>query len=374
MAVLGGSDTSPRGAGGRADVVVIGAGVIGCALASALARRGREVLVLEREAREGAGVSSRNSGVIHSGLYYPPGSLKARTCVRGQELLYRWLEARKIPHAPVGKLVIARDADEEIALAALAVNAAAAGAPGCVLIGATEVARREPDLPPVRAALWCPRTGIVDAHALVSSLRADAEAHGAVFLARAAVLAAEVDEDAARLVTTRGEVEARAVVNAAGLHADEVAALLGAAVPTIHPCRGDYFSLRTPARYRHLLYPVRARGAAGLGVHLTIDLAGAYRLGPDVEYVAARDDFSPAEHKLPAFHRAAERLLGPLAPAQLAYEGCGIRPKLRAPGDADERDFEIVVGPGRCVHLVGIESPGLTAALALAELAAPMVP
>ena len=372
--MVGHSDTSPQGASERVEVVVIGAGVVGWAVASALARGGREVVVLEREAREGAGVSSRNSGVIHSGLYYPPGSLKARTCVRGQELLYRWLEARKIPHAPLGKLVVARDADEEIALEALAANAAAAGASGCVLIGPAEVASREPDLPRVRAALWCPRTGIVDAHALVSSLRADAEAHGAVFLARAAALAAEIGGDGVRLRTARGEVEARAVVNAAGLHADEVAGLLGAAAPAIHPCRGDYFRLRTSARYRHLVYPVRARGAAGLGVHLTIDLAGAYRLGPDVEYVAARDDFAPAEHKLAAFHRAAERLLGPLAPEQLAYDGCGIRPKLRAPSEPDERDFAVFAGPGPCVHLVGIESPGLTAALALAELVAPMLP
>lgn len=365
-------DNSPQG--DRVQVVVIGAGVVGCAIASALARGGREVLVLEREAREGAGVSSRNSGVIHSGLYYAPGSLKARTCVRGQELLYRWAEARKIPHARLGKLVVARDADEEIALQALAANARASGARDTELVGAAEVARREPDLPPMRAALWCPHTGIVDVHALVYSLRVDAEAHGAVFSERAAVHAAEVHAQEVRLVTTRGEVTAGAVVNAAGLYADEVAALLGARAPAIHPCRGDYFWLRTRARYRHLIYPMKARGAAGLGVHLTIDLAGAYRLGPDAEYVGARDDFSPAEHKLALFHAAATRLLGPLAPDQLAYEGCGIRPKLRGPGEAEEQDFALLTGPGPCVHLVGIESPGLTAALALAELVAPLVP
>lgn len=354
----------------RVEVVVVGAGIVGCAVASALARRGREVLVLEREAREGAGVSSRNSGVIHSGLYYPPGSLKARTCVRGQELLYSWAEARKVPHARTGKLVVARDEAEVAALLALADNAAASGARDCRLVGGEEVARREPELPRVRAALWCPHTGIVDAHALVASLRADAEAHGAVFLTRAEVLAAEVDGESVRMQTSRGEATAGAAVNAAGLHADELARMLGADAPAIHPCRGDYFSLRTRARYRHLVYPARAKGAAGLGVHLTIDLAGAYRLGPDVQYVAARDDFSPAEHKLAAFHAAAERLLGPLAPGQLAYEGCGIRPKLRAPGEADERDFVLLEGPGPCVHLVGVESPGLTAALALAELVA----
>lgn len=350
----------------QVDVVVVGAGVVGCAVASALARRGREVLVLEREAREGAGVSSRNSGVIHSGLYYPPSSLKAETCLRGQELLYAWCADRQVAHARLGKLVVARTSDEELALQALAANAVASGALGCVLVGAAEVQRREPALPPVRAALWCPNTGIVDAHGLVRSLRVDAEAHGAVFSPRTQVEAAAVDEAGATLQTTRGAVAAALVVNAAGLHADEVATMLGAESPAIFACRGDYFSLRTPARYRHLIYPVRARGAAGLGVHLTVDLAGAYRLGPDVEYVAARDRFEPAEHKLAAFHRAASALLGPIAVDQLSYEGCGIRPKLRGPDEAAERDFAVFTSP-RCVHLVGIESPGLTAALALAE-------
>ncbi|HEY8374916.1 MAG TPA: NAD(P)/FAD-dependent oxidoreductase [Nannocystis sp.] len=357
----------------QVDVVVVGAGVVGCAVASALARRGREVLVLEREAREGAGVSSRNSGVIHSGLYYPPGSLKAETCILGQELLYRWCAARKVPHARLGKLVVARDDTELSGLEALATNAAAAGARDCALVDAGEVARREPELPPVRAALWCPHTGIVDAHALVRSLRADAEAHGAIFSPRTDVQGGEVDAHGVALATTRGPVRAAALINAAGLYADELAAQLGVAAPAIHPCRGDYFSLRTKARYRHLLYPVRPRGAAGLGVHLTIDLAGRYRLGPDVEYCARRDDFGPAEHKLDAFHRAASALLGPLAREQLAYDGCGIRPKLRAPGEADERDFVILTGPPGSVHLIGIESPGLTAALALAERVVPLV-
>lgn len=350
----------------QVDVVVVGAGVVGCAVASTLARRGHEVLVLEREAKEGTGVSSRNSGVIHSGLYYPPASLKAETCLRGQELLYSWCAARGVSHARLGKLVIARTADEEVALQALAVDADAAGARGCVLVGAAAVRAREPELPDVRAALWCPNTGIVDVHGLCASLRADAEAHGAVFGVRTRVFAAEVAGGAVALQTTRGPISAARVVNAAGLHADELAAMLGAESPRIFPCRGDYFSLRTRARYRHLIYPVRARGAAGLGVHLTLDLAGAYRLGPDVTYVEARDDFGPAAHKRAAFHRAACALLGPIAEDQLAYEGCGIRPKLRGPDEPAERDFAVFTSPG-CVHLVGIESPGLTAALALAE-------
>ncbi|WAS94684.1 NAD(P)/FAD-dependent oxidoreductase [Nannocystis punicea] len=350
----------------QVDVAVVGAGVVGCAVASALARRGLEVLVLEREAREGAGVSSRNSGVIHSGLYYPPASWKTETCLRGQELLYSWCADHQVDHARLGKLVIARTGEEEAALQALAANASAAGARDCVLVGAAVTRAREPELPDVRAALWCPNTGIVDVHGLCASLRADAEAHGAVFGLRARVEAAEVAEGAVTLQTTRGPVAAARVINAAGLHADELAAMLGAESPRIYPCRGDYFRLRTRARYRHLIYPVRARGAAGLGVHLTLDLAGACRLGPDVTYVDARDDFGPAADKRAAFHRAACALLGPIGEEQLAYDGCGIRPKLRAPDEPAERDFAVFQSPG-CVHLVGIESPGLTAALALAE-------
>jgi L-2-hydroxyglutarate oxidase LhgO len=337
------------------DVAIVGAGVVGCAVASALARRGRSVVVLERAAREGTGVTSRNSGVIHSGLYYPPGSLKADTCLRGQALLYAWATAHAVPHARTGKLVVARDEPELAALHALHANAAA------------EAARREPALPPVRAALWCEHTGIVDAHALTRSLRVDAERHGAAFVAHAEVRGVSPTSAGFDLETTRGELTVATLVNAAGLDADRVAALAGAAAPRIFPCRGDYFRLRGKTAWRTLVYPVRAPGSPGLGVHLTLELGGGVRLGPDVEYVARRDDFGPAEHKHAAFHAAAEALLGPLGPDQIVYDGCGVRPKLRGPGEPAERDFVVLTDPPGCVHLVGIESPGLTAALALAE-------
>jgi L-2-hydroxyglutarate oxidase LhgO len=355
------------------DVAVVGAGVVGCAVASALARRGRAVVVLERAEREGTGVTARNSGVVHSGLYYPPGSLKAETCLRGQALLYAWCAAHGVPFARTGKLVVARGPAEEPTLAALHANAVAAGARGLAVLGPEDVARREPALPACRAALWCPYTGIVDAHALTASLRADAERLGAVFAVQGELRAATRTAAGLRLDTARGELEVGAVINAAGLEADRVAALLGATCPPIHPCRGDYFRLRRPPPYRHLVYPVRAPGAPGLGVHLTLDLAGAVRLGPDAEYVARRDDFSPAEHKLATFHAAAEALLGPLPADALAYDGCGVRPKLRAPGEPAERDFLLFTDPPGCVHLVGIESPGLTAALALAERVADLL-
>lgn len=355
------------------DVAVVGAGVVGCAVASALARRGRAVIVLERDVRAGAGVTSRNSGVIHSGLYYPAGSVKAETCLRGQALLYAWARAHDVPHARTGKLVVARDEASLVALHALHANAVAAGARDLELIGAAAVARREPALPPCRAALWCPHTGIVDAHALTRSLLVDAERRGATFASHATVLAARTTAAGFELTTTRGALEVATVVNAAGLESDRVAALLGASVPQIFPCRGDYFRLHTRTRYGTLVYPVRAAGSPGLGVHLTLELDGGLRLGPDTEYVATRDDFGPAEHKHAAFLAAAQALLGPLDPAQLSYDGCGVRPKLRAPGEPIERDFVILADPPGCVQLVGIESPGLTAALALAERVAELL-
>jgi L-2-hydroxyglutarate oxidase LhgO len=306
---------------GAADVVVIGAGVIGCAIACALTQRGRDVLVLEREAKPGTGVTSRNSGVVHSGIYYPPSSRKARSCVRGNAMLYAWAHRHGVPHRQTGKLVIARDSDELVALEGLHENARASGAEGLRMLTTSEVHAREPDLPDVAGALLCERSGIIDAHDLTRSLIAAAERDGSSLVPSTAVHAVHERNGGFSLHTTRGELESAVVVNAAGLHADEVAEMVGLAGYSVFPCRGDYFRLRTTARYRHLLYPIHRPKRPGLGIHLSIDLSGGYRLGPDAEYVAAKDDFSPAEHKHSAF----------------------------------------------VVHLLGIESPGLTAALALAE-------
>ncbi|RUP35840.1 MAG: FAD-dependent oxidoreductase, partial [Gordonia sp. (in: high G+C Gram-positive bacteria)] len=243
------------------DVAVVGAGVVGCAIASALARRGLSVVVLERAPREGTGITSRNSGVIHGGLYYPPGSLKAEACLRGQALLYAWAVSHDVPHARTGKLVVARDPAEETELAALHANAVAAGARGLRWLGSAEVAAREPALPPMRAALWSGHSGIIDPHALTRSLRVDAERCGAIFAMQGELLAVSSGAAGLRLDTARGELAVGALVNAAGLDADHVAALAGhPAPPQIFPCRGDYFRLHTPGRYRGLIYPVRARG------------------------------------------------------------------------------------------------------------------
>jgi L-2-hydroxyglutarate oxidase LhgO len=358
--------------GDTVGVTIIGGGVIGCAVAAALAARGEAVMLLEEAERMGTGTTSRNSGVIHSGLYYPPGSLKAQACVRGNRLLYEWAEKRGVWHARTGKLVVASHPRQREALEAVADNARRSGAPDVALISAAAAAAMEPEVP-VAGALWCPQTGIIDPHELTESLADAARAHDAVLVPSARVSAIARDRQGFRLDTTRGEVITERLVNAAGLGADLVARLVGVDRYTLHPCRGDYYRLRTSARYRHLVYPVKDPASPGLGIHLTLERGGGYRLGPDAEYVTRRDDFSDGGDKTAVFLEAAQRLLGPLRPEQLSYDGCGIRPKLRGPADPAERDFVIEEDPPGCIHLVGIESPGLTASLDLAERVAAMV-
>lgn len=347
------------------DVAVIGAGVVGCAVASRVARTGRSVVLLEREAREATGTTSRNSGVIHGGLYYPPDSRKARSCVAGNRLLYAWAAEHGVAHRKTGKLVVARDADEMEALARLLENAEQSGAGGCRLISATQLRELEPDLPPLAGALLSEHTGIVDPHELTRSYLVDAERHDAAFVHSAAVDAIEPQTVGFRLSTQRGEIDVERIINSAGLFADEIAALVGLERP-IRACRGDYFRLRTKHRYRHLVYPVKRPHDPGLGVHLTIELDGSYRLGPDWTWVDSKTDFRPAPEKHAAFLESARRLLGPIGPEQLSYDSCGLRPKLTGPGEPGA-DFEIQEHPAGVIHLLGIESPGLTAALALAD-------
>ena len=364
-------------ASGGCDVLVVGAGVVGLACAAALARRGHDVLILERHMRIAQETSSRNSQVVHAGLYYPPGSAKARLCVEGREALYARCQARGIPYAVTGKLVVATEADEEPALALLMERATRNGAPGLAWLGAEAIRRRESCVR-ARAALLSPRSGVVDAHALCLSYLAEAEANGAELVTRAELVALEACAGGFRARVRRPdgaceEVSAGCVVNAAGLGADRVAELAGLDVDALgyrqHPCKGDYFALApgAPLRVTGLVYPVP--GAAGLGIHLTRDLGGRSRLGPDACYVTEPHyDVDPA--KAESFAEAASRYLPGLRAAWLSPDGAGVRPKLQGPGEAF-RDFVVAEESARglpgLVNLLGIESPGLTAAGALAE-------
>lgn len=353
------------------DVAVIGGGVVGLAVARAFALAGRDVIVLEAERELGTHSSSRNSEVIHAGLYYPPGSLKAELCVRGKALLYAYCDAHEIRHAPIGKLVVATSERELSTLDSIAENAKKCGVLGVERLSAREVDALEPA---VRAegALLSASTGIVDTHAFMAALRRDATEARAIIASSTRVVAGRV-EDGAIALTTDGADETRfdVVVNAAGLGAQHVARSItgvkASSVPPLHYAKGHYFTLRGVTPFRHLVYPVPEPG--GLGVHVTLDLAGRARFGPDVTWVEALDyDFD--ERREAAFYAAIRRYYPDLADGALAPDFTGIRPKL-GPRGSPAQDF-VIHGPRDhgvpgLVNLYGIESPGLTASLAIAE-------
>jgi len=358
-----------------ADVVVIGAGAVGLACGAALARRGRSVLVLERNDGIARETSSRNSQVIHAGIYYPPGSLKAALCVDGAARTLARCAREQIPHRVLGKLVVASEPREVAALEALRAQGEANGALGLVLVDGAEVGRREPHVAAL-AALWSPHTGILDAHALCGSYAAELARSAGELLLRHEVVSLAL-RASGWWIETRGPngereaAECGAVVNAAGLAADRVAALAGIDVDGAgyrqHLCKGDYFALApgAPLRFSGLVYP--APSGPGLGVHVTLDLAGRVRFGPDVEYVP-RIDYAIDPEKRERFAAAARRYVPGLRSAWLTPDQAGIRPRLARPGEAF-RDFVIAEESARglpgLVSLLGIESPGLTASEAI---------
>jgi L-2-hydroxyglutarate oxidase LhgO len=366
----------------QVDFVVIGAGVVGAAVASTLTRKFRDktCVILESGPRIAEGVTSRNSGVIHAGIYYPPTSLKARSCVRGNALLYEWAGKHGVAHRKTGKLIVAKEKSQLAALESTLKNALASGARELKMLTAAEVSKIEPAIE-VEAAILSSTTGIVDPFELTKSFIDDAQSRGAILLTDNKVSALKKRASGGyEINTTREKIEAQVVVNCAGLYADEIAMLAGLTQYKIYPWRGDYFTLKTSARFNHLIYPVKDAKAAGLGVHLTIDIGGRYKLGPDVEPAKSKEDFRAAPEKEPAFLAAAQKLFGGGIAANdaaggrksagafdLEYDMCGIRPKLRAPGDKDEKDFVVSEDLPGLINLVGIESPGLTSCLALAE-------
>ena len=362
----------------RVDCIIIGAGVVGLALARQLALSGREVVVLESEGRIGTGISSRNSEVIHAGIYYPAGSLKARLCVAGNRALYAYCAAHGVAHRRCGKLIVATDASQVEALRQLQVRAAANGVLDLQWLGATEVHSLEPRLH-CTAALLSPSTGIVDSHGLMRALRMEAEGAGASVVLKSPVLGGRLSGEG--LVVEVGGEEpmtllARRVYNCAGLGATALAHRFeGArqdslpALPT-QLAKGNYFSLSGAAPFSRLVYPVPSHG--GLGVHLTLDLGGQARFGPDVEWID-REDYDVDPHRADSFYAEVRKYWPELQDRALQPAYAGIRPKLHGPGKAAP-DFliqrEDAHGLPGLVNLLGIESPGLTACLALAEEAA----
>ena len=357
-------------------VAVIGGGVVGLAVAARLASRG-EVVILERNARHGQETSSRNSEVIHGGMYYPTGSLKARLCVEGNHRLYELCAAHGVPHARVGKLITAVVPEEERALEELLSRGTANGVE-MRLLTAAEAGALEPHIRTV-GALLSPSTGIVSAHGLMDCLLHLAREKGALLQPRAEVVGLEKSGEEWRLRVRSGTDEetltAERVVNCAGLDADRVAALAGidadAARYRQHYWKGSYFSVRAAKAglVRRLVYPVP--GHVSLGVHAVVGLEGRLRFGPDAEYLPdRRRDYGVDEGKRKAFGDSVRRLVPEIADDDLAPDMAGIRPKLQAPGEGF-RDFVIAEESARglsgLVNLVGIDSPGLTSALAIAD-------
>ena len=362
----------------KIDCAVIGAGVIGLAVARRLAAQGREVLILEAGNAFGTGISARNSEVIHAGIYYPAGSLKARLCVAGRHLLYAYCAERGIGHRRCGKLIVAAGTPQQTQLDRIAAGARANGVDDLRLLSRDEARALEPALE-CAAALLSPSTGIIDSHALMLSLLGDAEHDGAVLAVKSPVRGGEVVADGIILDVgsdSNGSlpIHARTVVNCAGLGAQDIARRLRGlapnSVPPLSYAKGNYYSLAGRAPFSRLIYPVPE--AAGLGVHLTLDLGGQARFGPDVEWID-RIDYTVAPERADAFYAEVRRYWPQLPDGALLPAYAGIRPKPHAPG-APACDF-LVSGPAEhgvpgLVCLYGIESPGLTASLALADYVA----
>ena len=355
------------------DTVVIGAGVIGLATARALALSGREVLVLEANPAIGMEISSRNSEVIHAGLYYEPGSLKARTCVTGRQWLYDYCIRKGVPHRRLGKLIVASGQPQIEQLERIKSNAGRCGVNDLEWLDAPQLSAKEPAVR-AEAALWSPSTGIIDSHALMLSLQADLEAAGGIVVCNSPVRSiAPVDSGLLLTIggTEESSVHTHLLINAAGLHCARLASTINgirtASIPRIHLVRGHYFGHAGKSPFRHLVYPLPQDG--GLGIHATLDLSGQLRFGPDSEPV--KDiDYAFDDSRRERFAESIRHWYPDLAPADLQPGYTGIRPRLSGPGEGF-RDFEIS-GPEQSgiaglFNLYGIESPGLTACLALAE-------
>jgi len=350
------------------DIVVVGAGVVGLAVARSLALAGHDVIVLEAAGAIGTETSSRNSEVIHAGLYYPQHSMKAALCVKGRNQLYRYCEQHGIEHKRIGKLVVATRDNELAALEEIARNAARNGVDDLEMLDATAVRRIEPELSAC-AALFSPSTGIIDTHGYMLSLQGEAEDHHAVVSFYSPVLSGRTDGAAVVLDVGGKEpstIGCRVLINAAGLGAARVAeSIEGAncAIPEMHYAKGNYFGLTGKAPFSHLIYPVPEPG--GLGVHLTLDLGQRVRFGPDVEWLDAPDlDYTVDERRKEPFYDAIRKYWPGLPDGALYADYCGIRPKAMTDGVAD---FVIDDQASAVINLFGVESPGLTASLSLAD-------
>jgi glycerol-3-phosphate dehydrogenase len=368
----------------QANILIIGGGVIGCAIARAVSERWQDVFLVEQFPKVGMATSTRNSGVNHSGIYYPKNSLKARLCVEGNRLTYEFCAKHNVPFRHCGKLVVAADAHEEPELAALKKRGEDNGVQGLRLIGADEIHKREPHIRGT-AALVVPSTGIVSAEELVHAYARVAANQGANIVTHAKVVSLVPSGKNIRVGLKIGDeestqdetIEARCVINAAGLYADEVAAMLGNHSWKIYPVRGEYCEVRGPrsSLINNLVYPLPHSDGLSLGVHFTKTLWGTFLLGPTATYVEEKDNYEKNRLPIAAFAESAKTLLPEIEEGDLQLGYSGLRPKLVPPDHKGIVDFVITRDPEvpQAIHLVGMESPGLTAAPAVAQHVEKMV-
>jgi L-2-hydroxyglutarate oxidase LhgO len=354
------------------DVAVIGGGVAGLASALALAERGASVCIIEKESRPGRGMSTHNSGVIHAGIYYPAGSLKAKLCVSGRDRLYDFCQRHAVPHQKCGKLLVAARHDEIVELEALLARGLANGATSLQMVDAAFVRRREPHINAV-AAMWSPDTGILETEALISAFGRLCRERDIAMLVGTPIVGADRTSGGIELATPHEKFLAGTVVNAAGLYADDISALLGGTSFRIRPCRGEYAELAPSRRswVNGLVYPLPHSDGSGLGVHLTPTTWGSVLIGPTATFQDSKDDYEGGRLPLEAFLEPTRSLLPNVSLADLQPGGTGIRAKLHGPQEkfADfliERDAE---NPN-VIQVAGIESPGLTSCLAIGDMVA----
>jgi glycerol-3-phosphate dehydrogenase len=368
----------------QANILIIGGGVVGCAMARAVSARWENVFLVEQNPKLGMATSSRNSGVVHSGIYYPKNSLKARHCIEGNRLTYEFCKKHNVPFRHTGKLVVAANAHEEADLEALKKKGEGNGVEGLRLIGPEEIRKREPHIRG-SAAMVVPSTGIVSAEELVHAYARIAAGQGAEIVTHARVVSLEPVAGAIRVGLKIGDeedvqdetIEARCVINAAGLYADEVAGLLGNNSWKIYPVRGEYCEVRGPraSLINDLVYPLPHSDGLSLGVHFTKTLWGTFLLGPTATYVDSKENYEKNRLPIAAFAESAKTLLPEIEESDLQIGYSGLRPKLVPPTGHGIADFVIERDPAvpQAIQLVGIESPGLTAAPSIAEHVAGLV-
>jgi glycerol-3-phosphate dehydrogenase len=361
----------------QANILIIGGGVVGCAVARAVSARWQDVFLVEQNPKLGMATSSRNSGVIHSGIYYPKNSLKARHCIEGNRLTYEFCKKHSVPYRHTGKLVVAANAHEEADLAALKKKGEDNGVEGLRLIGPEEIRKREPHIAGA-AAIEVPSTGIVSAEELVHAYARVATGQGANIVTRARVVSLEPVKNTICVGLRIGDeenvqdemIEARCVINAAGLYSDEIAALLGNKSWKIYPVRGEYCEIRGPraSLINDLVYPLPHAHGLSLGVHFTKTLWGTVLVGPTATYVEGKDNYERDRLPIADFAHSAKTLLPEVEEKDLQLGYSGLRPKLVPPEGKGIADFVITRDPAvpQAIQLVGIESPGLTAAPSIA--------